>query len=63
MSQEEKKVVLKAKEVEQQVVAISEIDFNSNIFLKELEKLDQEIQSIKEGAVVNPEKLTFNFTV
>ncbi|HEX5554478.1 MAG TPA: hypothetical protein VFX43_14640 [Chitinophagaceae bacterium] len=55
---------LKTKEVNQQVIAISETtDFNSSSVLKEIERVNQEIKSVMEGAIVNPEKLGFNFTV
>lgn len=48
----------------QQVVVISNItDFNSAAIKEQIEKVQQEVKSVMEGAIIDSSKLSYNFTV
>ena len=49
---------------QQQVVAVSNItDFNTAAIKEQMEKVQQEVKSVIEGAIVDSSKLSLNFTV
>lgn len=64
MLSEEKKTPQSSTPVQQQVVAVSNvIDFNTTAIKEQMEKVQLEVKSVMEGAIVDSSKLSLNFTV
>jgi hypothetical protein len=64
MTPEEKDTTQPTQPVKQQVVAISNVtDFNTTAIKEQMEKVQQEVKAVIEGAIVDSSKLSLNFTV
>ena len=64
MFSEEKDTAQSQQQVTQQVVAISNItDFTTVAVKEQMEKVQQEVKAVIEGAIIDSSKLSLNFTV
>jgi len=64
MLPEEKDTTRSIQAVRQQVVDISDVtDFNTAAIKEQMEKVQQEVKDVIEGAIVDSSKLSLNFTV
>lgn len=64
MLPEDKNTTQTAQPVQQQVVVMSVLaDFNSAAIKEKMEKVQLEVKSVTDGAIVDSSKLSVNFTV